>query len=94
MLERRPDLTQERLAQALRVTRYSVNQLVNDRRAITAEMALRLSQATSTTPEFWLNLQRDVDLRNARRKLRQGLEQVEVLFEPVPLDDLFYDIED
>lgn len=36
----------------------SVSQIINSKRAITPEMALRLSRVTSTTPEFWLDLQR------------------------------------
>lgn len=62
-------ITQDRLAEAMRVSRYSVNQLINGRRAVTAEMALRLAKALSTSPEFWLNLQRGVDLHDARRRI-------------------------
>src|SRR3989442_686318 len=50
-------ITQDQLAKAMRVSRFSINQLVNGRRSVTAEMAFRLSRATSTTPEFWLDLQ-------------------------------------
>src|SRR5712675_1761507 len=56
------NITQERLADDMKVSRYSINQLVNNRRAVTPEMALRLAKATSTAPEFWLNLQRNFDL--------------------------------
>jgi addiction module HigA family antidote len=55
-------ITQDTLAEALRVSRFSVNQIVNGRRNITPEMALRLSRALSSSPEFWLNLQRQYDL--------------------------------
>jgi addiction module HigA family antidote len=73
------NLTQEQFAQALRVSRFSVNQIVNGRRSITAEMALRLSKVTSTSPDFWLNLQRAVDVYDARLKLKDELSTLEVL---------------
>ncbi len=84
-------ITQERLAAALRVSRFSVNQIVNGRRAITADMAVRLARVTSTTPEFWLNLQREMDLYRARRELGEIVDQLEVLRPPKPDSVLFLD---
>ncbi len=75
-------VTQEQLATALQVSRLSVNQLANGRRAVTAEMALRLARVTTTTPDFWLNLQRDVDLYEAELKLADTIPQLKVLREP------------
>jgi addiction module HigA family antidote len=46
------EITQEKLAFAMRVSRISVNQIVNGRRSITAEMALRLARVTGTTLFF------------------------------------------
>ncbi|MEH0194237.1 HigA family addiction module antitoxin [Caulobacter sp. CCNWLY153] len=66
-------VTQDQLADALGVSRYSVNQLINDKRTVTAEMALRLSAVLGTSPEFWLQLQMAVDLDRARRKLSGDL---------------------
>lgn len=73
------EISQETLANALNVSRFSVNQIINEKRAVTPEMALRLAHVTSTTPEFWLNLQREVDLYEARRKLGSKLEKLPVL---------------
>lgn len=89
-------LTQDELAQAMGVTRYSINQLVNDRRSVTAEMALRLAKATSTSPQFWLNLQQNADLAKARKRLdrKGGLERVRVLRAAVPEKGLFHDVDD
>ena len=89
-------LKQHQLAQAMGVTRYSINQLVNDRRSVTAEMALRLAKATSTSPQFWLNLQQNLDLVRAKRRLdRRGeLDKVRVLRVAVPEKDLFHDVDD
>jgi addiction module HigA family antidote len=83
-------ITQDQLAKAMRVSRYSINQLVNDRRTITAEMALRLAEATSTDPRFWLNLQQSADLAKARQRLRKELPLIERVRDPVPEADLFY----
>jgi addiction module HigA family antidote len=60
------NLTQGVLAEALDVDRTTINEIVNNRRAITPEMALRLGHAFSTTPEYWLNLQLAVDLYDAQ----------------------------
>lgn len=76
-------LTQDRLATALGVSRISVNQLLNDRRNVTAEMALRLSRVLGTTPEFWLDLQRDLDLYRAHRKRGGEIGALVPLAEPV-----------
>lgn len=64
-------LTQERLAKSLGVSRLTVNQLANDKRAITADTAVRLGIFTGTTPEFWLNLQRAVDIWDAQREFNE-----------------------
>ena len=53
------------LASALGVSRQTVNELLRERRALSPEMALRLSRLFGTSPEFWLNLQRAVDLWDA-----------------------------
>jgi len=82
-------ITQEGLATAMRVSRISVNQIINGRRAVTAEMAMRLSRVTSTTPEFWLNLQRDVDLYDAGIKLAKEIDQLDVLRSPKTDAELF-----
>ena len=85
-------ITQERLAKAMRVSRLSVSQIVNGHRAVTAEMALRLAKATSTTPMFWLDLQRGVDLHDARRRLQRDLRAIRVVRRPVPRRQLFYKV--
>jgi addiction module HigA family antidote len=91
MLQSDSHITQDRLAVAMQVTRYSINQLVNDRRAVTPDMALRLAKALSTSPEFWLDLQRQVDLDAARRRARAQRLVVRTVRDPVPDEDLFYD---
>jgi addiction module HigA family antidote len=58
-------ITQGALAEAMGVPRKLVNELCNDRRAVTADTALILSRALGTSAEFWLNVQRRNDLWEA-----------------------------
>lgn len=59
-------ITQQSLADALGVSRLTVSELLNDKRAITPPMALRLERVLGTDAEFWLNLQLGWDLHRAR----------------------------
>jgi addiction module HigA family antidote len=72
-------ITQDQLARAMEVSRLTVNQLVNGKRSVTAEMSLRLARVLGTTPDFWLNLQREVDLFEAKKKLASKIESLTVL---------------
>lgn len=86
------NITQETLADAMGVSRYSINQLVNGRRSVTADMAIRLAKATSTTPRFWLNLQLAVDLYEASIELGSKLERVSVLIPEASDEELFEEV--
>lgn len=52
-------------AAALGVSRKTISKIVNERGDVTPEMALRLAKAFRTTPELWINLQRNYDLWHA-----------------------------
>lgn len=58
-------LTQGALAEAMGVQRKLVNELCNNRRAITADAALMLARVFGNSADFWLNLQRRTDLWEA-----------------------------
>ena len=58
-------MTQEQLAKAIGLSRRTINQLVNGKRRITVDIALRLGRFTKTTPEMWLNLQASINLWDA-----------------------------
>ncbi len=58
-------LTQGQLAEAMGVSRKTVNELCTNCRAITADTALMLATVLSNTAGFWLNLQQRNDLRKA-----------------------------
>ena len=57
-------------AGALGVSRKTLSKVVNGRGAVTPDMALRLARAFQTTPELWLNLQRNYDLWHAAHDSR------------------------
>ena len=67
------------LAEAAGVSRQSMNELLRERRALTPEMALRLSKLFGNSPEFWLNLQRNVDLWDAARGLKREIAHIHQL---------------
>ncbi len=73
------DLTVAGLAKALGVSRQTVNELLRERRALSPEMALRLSRLFGTTPEFWLNLQRSVDLWDTGEAIEADVRRIEPL---------------
>lgn len=54
-----------KVADALDVSRKTLSKITNERGDVTPEMALRLSRAFKTTPELWLNLQRNYNLWHA-----------------------------
>ncbi len=58
-------LTQGALAEAMGVPRKLVNELCNNRRAVTADTALMLARVFGNSPDFWLNTQRRTDLWEA-----------------------------
>ena len=57
--------TQRSAAESLRISYPRMNEIVNGKRAVTPDTALRLAKFTGTEPEFWLNLQQAVDLWDA-----------------------------
>ena len=59
------ELTQGALAEVMGVQRKLVNEICNNRRAITADTALMLARVFGNSAEFWLNLQRRTDLWEA-----------------------------
>jgi addiction module HigA family antidote len=64
-------LTQAALAEAMGVPRKHVNELCNDRRAVTAPTALILARVFGNSPDFWLNTQRRTDLWEAMNDPRE-----------------------
>ena len=63
-------MSQTALARRLGVSRLSVSELLRQKRAMSADMALRVARLTNTTPESWLRMQRAVDLWELQRSTR------------------------
>jgi addiction module HigA family antidote len=72
-------LTVSGLADALGVSRQSINELLRGRRAVSPEMALRLARLFRNSPEFWLNAQRAVDLWDAKQAIKKDVARIKPL---------------
>jgi addiction module HigA family antidote len=72
-------LSVTKLASSLGVSRQTVNDLLRERRALSPEMALRLSKLFGNTAEFWPNLQRTVNLWNAEQAIDDDVKQTKPL---------------
>ena len=69
------ELSQNGLARALRVPPRRINEIVLEKRGISADTALRLARFFGTTAEMWLGLQADYDLRLARFQKERQIER-------------------
>ena len=72
-------LTTASLADALGVSRQTINELLRERRSITPIMALRLSRLLGNSPEFWLNTQHAWDLWESEQRFQKELKQIHPL---------------
>jgi addiction module HigA family antidote len=72
-------ITSYALAKRLRVPPPRINDIVLERRGITADTALRLSRFFGTTEQLWLNLQDTYDIGRAKAELGHELEEIEPL---------------
>lgn len=70
------NLTQVELAKALKTTFRTINEIVNCKRSISPEMALKLARYFVTSPDVWLNLQADYDLYKAKLKSKKIIEGI------------------
>ena len=69
-------LSQNQLAKAVGISPNRITEIVNNRRRITADTALRLSRYFGTTAEFWMNLQTGYELESAKRGLASKLAKI------------------
>jgi addiction module HigA family antidote len=65
------EMSQRQLAEHIGQDVKVINRIVNGKSAVTAEVALKLGATFRTTPEFWLNAQKAIDIHLARAKVRQ-----------------------
>jgi addiction module HigA family antidote len=68
-------MSQRSFAATIGVTHTRLNQIVNEKRSVTADTALRLARALGTTPEFWMNLQSKFDLDLGRDEAGDVIKQ-------------------
>jgi addiction module HigA family antidote len=71
------NMTQQQLADALGITRVRVNEIISGKRSITPDTAFRLAKFFKTTPDFWLNLQLNVDMWDTLQKHSREYERIE-----------------
>ena len=72
-------LTVTSLAEAVGVSRQTINQLLRGRRSVSPEMAIRLARLFGNTPEFWMNAQRAIDLWDAARAIEADVKRIRPL---------------
>jgi antitoxin HigA-1 len=69
------EMSVNQLAKALAVDAARLNEIIRGRRGISADTALRLARYLGTSPEFWLNLQKDHELRVARQAKQKEIDR-------------------
>lgn len=70
-------LTAYQLAKALRVPAPRVNDIVLEKRGITADTAIRMARYFATTADFWMNLQASYEVRRAKVRLARVIPHIE-----------------
>jgi len=77
------EISEAKLAEHLNVSRMTINRLVNERQAISPEMALRLGKLFGNSPDFWLNLQNTYDLMKTEKSIATELKKIKPLLTTV-----------
>jgi addiction module HigA family antidote len=72
-------MTQKQLADHVGCDIKVINRLVNGKTGLTAEMALKLAATVKTSPEFWMNAQKAVDLYEAAKALKKLPEPLKMV---------------
>ena len=75
-------ISQNELARAISVPPNRISQIINGKREITADTALRLGRFFGVEPEFWLNLQTRYNMKIARARLGKELEKSVKVYNP------------
>ncbi len=70
------ELSAYELAKRLHVPAPRINDIVLERRGVSADTAVRLARFFGTTEQFWMNLQSSFDLRRAHAELKKQLEKI------------------
>lgn len=70
-------ISQNKIARAIRVPPRRINEIVQGKRSITADTALRLSKYFDVSESLWMGLQADYDLEQARKDLGKRLDRIQ-----------------
>ncbi|MCK4950525.1 MAG: HigA family addiction module antidote protein [Gammaproteobacteria bacterium] len=71
------DISQNKLARAMGVPPRRINEIVHGKHAVSADTAIRLARALGTSEQFWMGMQADYDLEEARKVAQNELKKVE-----------------
>ena len=71
------DISQNALARGIAVPPRRINEIVLGKRAVSADTALRLARYFGTSEQFWMGLQSDYDLEEARKQLGRKIDAIE-----------------
>ena len=63
-------ITQQAFADAIGISRKHLSEIIHDRQRLEPEIAAKIARALRTSTEFWLNMQRAVDVWDAEQKLK------------------------
>jgi antitoxin HigA-1 len=69
-------ITPNKLAKSIDVPASRIDQIIKERRSVSADTALRLSVFFRTTPELWTNLQAKYDLQHAEEEMLDSLRKI------------------
>ena len=70
-------LSQQQLATAIGVTRVRINEIILGKRSITTDTAFRLARFFNTSPEFWINLQTNVDMWDTLQYHKKDYDKID-----------------
>jgi addiction module HigA family antidote len=69
-------ITAYKLSKSIGVQQTRISLIIKGERGITADTAIRFSRYFGTSPEFWMNLQREYDLRNTRMEIKEIVDKI------------------
>ena len=72
-------LTQQKLADIIGVTRVRINEIILGKRKITPDTAYRLAKCFDTSPDFWMNLQMAVDMWDTLQSFEKEYKKIDSL---------------
>jgi addiction module HigA family antidote len=65
-----------KLSKSIGVQQTRISLIIKGERGITADTAMRLSKYFGTSPEFWMNLQREYDLRKVKSEIKEIIDNI------------------